>query len=95
MAKGQYLSKHQQGIVKRYYAHADARLANTLQELVSDLAVSDAKGAEKLWKKAGDVLEKLKVDHPRARRAIEARDTRAFAEVVGEVLSRPGALGGG
>jgi len=37
MARGQYLTPHQKGIVKRYYEHKDTLATQKLGEIVSDL----------------------------------------------------------
>lgn len=83
MAKGQHFTPYQQGIVKRYYEHADSRLATSLQELLSNLAVAEpGKPADKLWKKAGELLTKAKVAPARAESIITARDLKALAELI-------------
>ncbi|MEQ9459759.1 MAG: hypothetical protein RIG82_02235 [Phycisphaeraceae bacterium] len=58
MAKGQHLSRHQKGIVKRYYEHKDTIALDKLQEVVSELylAESDAK-RKKLWAAAAIALK--------------------------------------
>jgi hypothetical protein len=90
MAKGQYLSKHQQGIVRRHYEHADTRTLAKLQEMVSDLYVaSDAKSAEKLWAKVGELLAKAAANEGRVQRIMETRDMKLLAALVGE-LAGPG-----
>lgn len=93
MAKGQFLSSHQKSIVNRYYQHADARVSASLQELVSDLALAEPAKAEKLWKKATETLAKLGVEPAKVQRTAGARDIKAFATLVGELIARPGELG--
>lgn len=88
MAKGQYLTSHQKSIVRRFYEHADTRTMTALQELVSDLAVAEAGKAEKMWKKAGELLAKCKVEAAVVERSVGKRDVKAFAEVVGSMLGR-------
>ena len=54
MAKGQYLSNYQQGIVKRYYDNQDTLVVTKLAELSSELYLcDDAKKAATLWKPGG------------------------------------------
>ncbi len=90
MAKGQYLSKHQQGIVKRYYEHADARVAAALQETLSDLYLAaPGNAADKLWKKLCDTLAKAGVDASRTGALLASRDIKAAAELVNR-LTAPG-----
>ena len=92
MAK-QVFTGRQKAIVDRYYAGTDARVSAGLQELVSDLAVSEPGKAERLWKKAGEVLAKCGVAPADAARSVGKKDVKAFAEVVGMLVARPGALG--
>ena len=93
MAKGQYLSSYQKSIVNRYYQHADARVSNALQELVSDLALAEPAKSDKLWRKAGEALAKLGVEPAKIQRSVGAKDVKAFATLVGELLAQPGDLG--
>ena len=88
MAKGQYLTSHQKSIVRRFYAHADTRTVTALQELVSDLALAEPGKADKLWKKAGDLLAKCKVEAAVVERSVGKRDVKAFAEVVGGIVAK-------
>jgi hypothetical protein len=89
MAKGQYLSRHQQGIVKRYYEHADTRTLTALQEAVSDLYLaSDEKSREKLWTKIEGLLAKAGANAARVAQVMQTRDVKLLAAVVGEITSK-------
>ena len=92
MAKGQYLSRHQKGIVSRFYLHRGSILITRLQELVSDLALAEGKKADTLWKRASETLGKLETDPPIPKSRIEticgSRDVVALAKFVGELQSR-------
>jgi hypothetical protein len=92
MAK-QVLTGAQKSIVNRYYANTDARVAGALQELVSDIALSEPGKAEKLWKKAGDLLVKCGVGGADLARSVDKKDVKALAEIVGMLISKPGELG--
>jgi hypothetical protein len=89
MAKGQYLSHHQQGIVRRYYDHIDTLTLSKLAELVSDLAVVDGgpmgKPAAKLWTRAKAALAKAGVEPARIDAIAGAGDVAALAALVGEL----------
>ena len=51
MAKGDPLTPHQKGIVRRYYDHQDDMVHQKLSETVSDLYLcTDEKKAARLWK---------------------------------------------
>ena len=89
MAKHQHLSRYQQGIVKRYYAHADTITLTKLAELVSDLAVAESPSATaKLWTKAEAALAKAGVEPAKAAKVIATRDLKALAALVGELSGR-------
>ncbi len=67
MAKGQHLSKFQQGIVNRYYEHADTLSVSKLSELVSELAVATSpKAADKLWSRVEQALSRAGTPPARA-----------------------------
>lgn len=93
MSKGQYLSSYQKGIVSRYYEHADARVVNALQELVSEIAVAESEASRtKLWKRAADHLAKTTIDPVKAAALVQTRDVKAFAEAVARLSAAPSAL---
>jgi hypothetical protein len=83
MAKSQFLSKHQQGIVNRYYQHADTRVLTKLQELVSEIYLAtDPKSLDKLWKSAKTQLENTPMPGGKIDTLIASRDIKALAESV-------------
>lgn len=83
MAKGQDLSRHQRGIVNRYYEHRDTIMSTKLAEIVSELyLVTDAKKADKLWKSAETALANTNVDSALISRTLAARDIKKLAEIV-------------
>lgn len=92
MAKGQHLSRHQQGIVRRFYLHRGSILLTRLQELTSDLAIAEGKKLDTLWKRAADTLGKLETEPPipasRIETIVGARDVAGLATLVGELHAR-------
>ena len=92
MAKGQHLSRYQQGIVRRFYHHRSAILVTRLQELTSDLALAEGAKADRLWKRAADTLGNLETDPPLPESRIETvttnRDIEGLARLVGELHAR-------
>ncbi|MDX2114973.1 MAG: hypothetical protein SFZ24_05030 [Planctomycetota bacterium] len=89
MAKHQNLSAYQQGIVRRYYEHAEGVAAQKLAELVSELYLAtDEKKAARLWKSAEAALAKTPVDAARAQAVVQSRDVRKLAELA--ALVAPG-----
>ncbi len=87
MAKHQWLTPHQKGIVRRYYEHKDDLMVQKLHEAVSDLYVcGDPKAAERLWKKVQTALVNAGLHEERARRIADSRDLDRLARVVGELF---------
>jgi hypothetical protein len=87
MAKHQHLSKHQQGIVNRYYAQHDTIHITKLMELVSELAVAEGGGkkAAGLWKRVELALRQCGVEEPKIRTLVDGADVKKLAEVVGRL----------
>jgi hypothetical protein len=86
MAKGQFLSGHQQGIVNRYYSNLDTISLQKLGELVSDIAVcTEAKKLGDLWQRVHKALQKTPADPLKASRIVAERNTEALAKLVGEL----------
>ncbi len=86
MAKGQFLSGHQQKIVNRYYNNLDTISLQKLGELVSDIAVcTEAKKLGDLWQRVHKALQKSPADPLRASRIVAERNTEALAKLVGEL----------
>lgn len=84
MAKGQNLSRHQQGIVKRYYDNRDTIMLNKLSEIISDLYLADTPGKKKkLWESAKKAMGNLGVDPGRIEEIAREEDVKGLAEFVG------------
>lgn len=89
MAKGQHLSRHQQGIVNRYYDNKDTIVLGRLSEIVSDLALCESeKKAEGLWKRAETALAAIKADAGRTREILVLKDVKSLAKLVGELSAK-------
>jgi hypothetical protein len=87
MAKHQWLTPHQKGIVRRYYDNKDNVALQTLSEIVSDLYLcTDPKQAERLWKKAQTALVNAGVRQEKAASTVAARDLKALAALIQEVF---------
>jgi len=54
-------SKHQQRIIKNYYENRDAIALQRVQELITELYLTEGKKREKHWKSLANHLEKLDV----------------------------------
>lgn len=90
MAKGQHLSRHQQGIVRRYYEHFDTIALQRLSEIVSDLYLADSpKKVEQLWKRAETALKKAAAEDASVRAVLASRNVEQLAKLVTR-MSKPG-----
>lgn len=86
MAKGQDLSRHQQGIVRRYYEHRDGIAVQRLAQIVSDLYVTDSpKASANLWGRAAKALASAGVEEARVKTLCDQRDVQKLAAVVGRL----------
>lgn len=92
MAKRE-LTAGQSKIVGRYYEHLDTIVATRLQELVSDLYLADSAAKQaRLWKKAQQQLAKTPADPSKVGAIVEARDTEALAQLIGQLVSGKGGV---
>jgi len=83
MAKGQFLSHHQQKIVRRHYEHQDTILLQRLGELVTELYLADSpKKTETLWKRVDKALAKTSAKDAAVRSVLAARDVEGLARLV-------------
>ncbi|MCE9533846.1 MAG: hypothetical protein K8T89_22370 [Planctomycetes bacterium] len=79
-------SKHQQGIIKRYYSNLDTIQVQKLSELVTELFLAEGKKREKLWKSATSVMEKIGVPTERIQHVVSKNDPALLASLVKELL---------
>lgn len=91
MAKGQFLSPHQQGIVKRYYQNKDTIATQKLGDIVSELYLLQAekpnsKKTERLWKSAETALLNAGANKVRVERVVAERDLKGLAELLNAIF---------
>ena len=87
MAKGEYLSPHQKGIVKRYYEHKDTLMQQKLGEIVSDLYLcTSEKQAEQLWQRAYKALLNAGANRVRVEKLMRDRHLGRLAELGKELF---------
>jgi hypothetical protein len=87
MAKHQFLSPFQKGIVKRYYEHKDSLASQKLGEIVSDLYLCDnQKKADRLWKSAATALANAGANKIAIDKVLADRDVERLAKMVGELF---------
>lgn len=78
-------TKHQQGIIKRFYQNQDSIHLQRLSELVTDLYLAEGKKLDKLWQTAAGLMEKLGVPESRRSHLVEQRDAALLANLVKEL----------
>lgn len=89
MAKGQPLTRYQQGIVNRYYEHLDTISINRLAEAVGELYLAtDKKKIEKLWEGVDKALAKTAASDARVKRIVMGRSVKDLAQLVSELSAR-------
>jgi phosphoribosyl-ATP pyrophosphohydrolase len=86
MAK-QDLSRHQRGIVNRYYEHRDTIMVQKLGELVSELALAETdKARDRLWKRVETALANTQAKPEQVARVLASRDVAALARLLETLL---------
>lgn len=79
-------TRHQQGIIKRYYQNLDKIQVQRLSELVSELYLADGKKRDKLWQSAAAAMQKLKLPQSRIDHLVAKRDPTLLANLVQELI---------
>lgn len=87
MAKGQWLTPHQKGIVRRYYDHKETMATQKLSEIVSDLYLceDDAK-ADRLWKQVRTALKNAGAQPGQMDGVCKSRDLERLAKLIGKLF---------
>ena len=87
MAKGQFHSGYQKGVIKRYYENKDDISTQKLGEIVSELYLETSVAkVERLWKSAEGALLKLGANAGRVEKIVAAKDLQALAKLVEELF---------
>src|SRR5580700_5706409 len=81
-------SKHQQGIIKRYYQNLDQITWQKLSDLVGDLYLAQGKKRDKLWQTAANYMEKLEIPKDRITHLMAKKDPALLAGLVKELMER-------
>jgi hypothetical protein len=81
-------SKHQQGIIKRYYENLDQIALQKLSELVTELYLAEGKKRDKMWQTATGYMEKLKVPKERVDHILAKKDVTLLAGLVKELSGK-------
>lgn len=86
----QDFTRHQQGIIKRYYQNIDGISLQKLGELVTELYLAEGKKREKLWKTATATMQKLGVPQARIDQLVTKNSPEGLANLVREIQSQQG-----
>ena len=87
MALGDF-TRHQQGIIKRYYASSDSILLQKLGEQVTELYLAEGKKTEKMWVTVAASMLKLGVPQSRIDHIVQQSDPKLVANIVTELQSK-------
>lgn len=87
MALGDF-TRHQQGIIKRYYASSDSILLQKLGEQVTELYLAEGKKKEKMWATVAASMLKLGVPQSRIDHIVQQSDPKLVANIVTELQSK-------
>jgi hypothetical protein len=79
-------TKHQQGIIKRYYANIDTIAVQKLAELVTELYLAEGKKRDKLWKSASSLMQKIEIPQERIDHIVGKNDPALLANLVKELM---------
>ena len=78
-------TRHQQGIIKRYYQNLDQVSLQRLGELVGELYLAEGKKRERTWKAVVAAMQKLGVPQARIEHILAQNDPRLVANLVTEL----------
>lgn len=78
-------TRHQQGIIKRYYQNFDQVNLQKLGEQTTELYLADGKKRERLWKAIAATMLKLGVPQSRVDHILAANDPKLVANLVTEL----------
>ena len=79
-------TRHQQGIIKRYYRNLDKIQLQRLSELVTELYLADGKKLDKLWESAAVAMKRLEVPKQRIDHLVGKKDPALVAALVKELM---------
>ncbi len=81
-------SAHQQKIIGNYYKNRDALSFQRVQELVTDLYLSEGKKREKYWESLAGHLEKLGIKRERIDYLVGQDNPALIAKLVEELMAK-------
>ena len=79
-------SRHQQNIIKNYYDNREAISIQRLQELVTELYLSEGKKRDRNWQLIASHLEKLGVKRERVAHLVAQDKPELIAQVINKMM---------
>ena len=81
---------HQDRIIRRYYQNQDQIMLQRLGDLITDLYLAEGNGRVRLWKRAVETLEKLKVPNSQIQHIFQSDNPALLAELLKQLLEKQG-----
>ncbi len=81
-------SRHQERIIKNYYENREAISLQRVQELVTELYLSEGKARERHWKNLASHLEKLGVAPATIDHLLAHQDLERVAQLVEDLAKK-------
>lgn len=78
-------SKYQQNIIKNYYENRESIALQRVQELVTELYLSEGKKREKYWQSLASHLAKLDIKQPTIDHLVKQDDPQLVAELIQKI----------
>jgi len=78
-------SDYQKKIIKRFYDNREDIDSLRLSEITSDLYLAEGKKKDRLWKQAGEIMERLNVPKSRVEHVLKTASPAILAEVVNDL----------
>ena len=78
-------SRHQQGIIKRYYSNQGGIQLQRLSELVTELYLAEGKKRAKVWESVVGAMQKLGVPQSRIDHLVAQNSPELVAKLVKEL----------
>ncbi|MFM9963016.1 MAG: hypothetical protein ACKV2Q_17545 [Planctomycetaceae bacterium] len=85
MAASRNYTPYQDKIIKRFYDNRESIDQTRLSDLAAELYLAEGKKRERLWKQAGEVMERLGVPQSRLDHVLKTADPAILAEVVQDI----------
>jgi len=79
---------YQDRAIRNYYQNRDDLMLQRLGELVTDLFLAEGKAKTRLWNRAAEVLEKLKVPASEIQHLVASDNPTLLANVLAKLLEK-------